>query len=131
MIFVLILFLGCTPTCEQTCRKLLTCDVVVTSEMECENACSAQEQLFADWADAEEIEQENTEEENSEREEFEEQDEVYQPSKTTSQVTQQSEDEESSSKYKEAFDAYKTCVGDKTCDEIADGACYNEDIYSW
>ena len=122
---------GCTPTCEQTCKKLLSCETIVTSEMECENACNAQEQLFDDWAEAEEAEQEAKTEEEQERENATDNGETYAPSKTTSQATQQIEDESPSSKYQDAFDAYKTCISEKTCGEIIEGDCYNEDIYSW
>ena len=130
--FVISLFgVGCTPTCEQTCAKLLSCDAVVTTEMECENACSAQEQLFDDWADMEQAETEEKDAEDQERSESENSGETYSPTNTPSQATQQSEDEEPSSKYQEAFDVYKICVSDKTCGEIVAGDCYNEDIYSW
>ncbi len=122
---------GCTPTCEQTCKKLLSCEAIVTSEMECENACIAQEQLFDDWADMEEAENEAKLNEQQEREEADANGSTYSPSKTTSQATQQTEDEEASSKYQQAFDEYKICISDKTCGEIVDGECYNEDIYSY
>ena len=130
-LIVLIFGLGCTPTCKKTCKKLLTCEAVVTTEVECENACSAQEQLFDDWADQEELEEERKEEEDKERSDAESSDETYSPTATPAQVTQQSEDEEPSSKYQEAFDDYKNCVSEKTCGEIVDGACYDEDIYAW
>ena len=105
--------LGCSPTCEQTCKKLLSCDAIVTSEMECENACVAQEQLFDDWADSEEAEQDRKEEEDQNRNDAENSNQTYSPTTTVSQTTQQSEDEEPSSKYQEAFDTYKKLV--QTC----------------
>lgn len=126
-----VFFSGCTPTCEQTCKKLLSCEAIVTSEMECENACTAQERLFADWADMEEAENEAKLNEEQEREQATDDGSTYSPSKTTSQATQQTEDEEASSKYQESFDEYKICISEKTCGEIIEGECYNEDIYSY
>lgn len=128
---ILIFSFGCTPTCEQTCKKLLSCDAVVTTEMECENSCNAQEQLFDDWADQEDAEQERKEIEDQERGDAEDSEQSYSPTTTPSQATQQSEDEEPSSRYQEAFDVYKNCVSEKTCDEIVAGDCYDADIYSW
>ena len=69
--------------------------------------------------------------EQQEREEADANGSTYSPSKTTSQATQQTEDEEASSKYQQAFDEYKICISDKTYGEIVDGDCYNEDIYSY
>ena len=130
LIFSIVLW-GCSPTCEQTCKKLLTCEAIITSEMECETACNAQQSLFDDWADAADAEAAAKSEEEDGREEASENGETYSPAKSTSQSTQQTEDEEPSSKYQEAFDAYKVCVSEKTCGEIVEGDCYDEDIYSW
>jgi len=30
-----------------------------------------------------------------------------------------------------AFDDYKTCVSDESCQAIADGACYDPDLFIW
>jgi hypothetical protein len=32
---------------------------------------------------------------------------------------------------RDAFADYKTCVSERTCGDIADGVCYDEDLYSW
>ena len=130
-LWAFIFFSGCTPTCEQTCKKLLSCEAIVTSEMECENACAAQERLFEDWADMEAAEKEAKLNEEQEREQAADDGSTFSPSKTTSQATQQTEDEEASSKYQESFDEYKICISEKTCGEIIDGDCYKEDIYSY
>ena len=47
---------GCDPTCEETCEKLLGCDEVESprvSERECERACTTQEELYLSWDDVE------------------------------------------------------------------------------
>lgn len=31
----------------------------------------------------------------------------------------------------EAFDSLKLCITSSTCDEIAQGVCYDEELYSW
>ena len=86
MVVLILSLLGCTPTCEQVCEKLTTCDELdsISSEIDCQSACTAQELLYEDW-----------------------------------------EDEEK----RNAFDELKVCIGENTCDEIADGLCYNEVIY--
>ena len=61
--------------------KLLSCEAIVTSEMECENACIAQEQLFDDWADMEEAENEAKLNEQQDREEADANGSTYSPSK--------------------------------------------------
>ena len=45
--------LACTPTCEQTCYKLLSCEEIATpsNEKECTSACNVQELLYDDWED--------------------------------------------------------------------------------
>lgn len=45
---------GCTPTCEQSCRKLLKCefaDSPRTSARECEDGCEQAESLYKSWQD--------------------------------------------------------------------------------
>lgn len=32
---------------------------------------------------------------------------------------------------RDALSEYKTCVSDSTCDAIAEGVCYDENIYNW
>lgn len=47
---------ACEPSCEQTCEKLLACDEVESprvSELECERACTTQEELYLSWDDIE------------------------------------------------------------------------------
>ena len=81
--------LGCTPSCDEVCDKLLSCDQVETpmiSSEECSNACRAQEELYIEWDDTQK---------------------------------------------QDAFDAYKTCVDNRSCKNIANGACYDEDLYIW
>jgi hypothetical protein len=88
MIFAILLW-ACSPDCDRTCQKLLTCDELEAPEMgeeECVSACNAQVNLYEDEED---------------------------------EATQN------------ALDDYKSCVIDSTCDELAAGVCYNEDIYSW
>ena len=50
------LIVGCSPTCEQTCNKLLSCEQLSSPGMnmdECTSACSAQQNLYEDWEDIE------------------------------------------------------------------------------
>jgi hypothetical protein len=45
---------GCEPSCEDTCEKLLSCDGVESprvSERECERACTTQQELYLSWDD--------------------------------------------------------------------------------
>ena len=53
MAILILSLLGCTPTCEQVCEKLTTCDGLdaITSEKDCQSACTAQELLYEDWDD--------------------------------------------------------------------------------
>ncbi|MEC7946382.1 MAG: hypothetical protein VX265_02375 [Myxococcota bacterium] len=49
-----ILAIGCEPSCEDTCEKLLGCDGVDSprvSERECQRACTTQEELYLSWDD--------------------------------------------------------------------------------
>jgi len=32
---------------------------------------------------------------------------------------------------RDSFAEYKRCVSEETCDAIAGGSCYDEDLYSW
>ena len=53
VILLFVSFLGCVPTCEQVCEKLTECESLdsVTTEKECQSACTAQELLYDDWED--------------------------------------------------------------------------------
>jgi hypothetical protein len=56
MIIALFLW-ACTPTCEKTCKKILTCDELESPEMnqdECESSCNAQANLYEDVDDEDE-----------------------------------------------------------------------------
>ena len=56
MVLILIIsFFACTPTCEQVCEKLTDCEGLdsITSEKDCQSACTAQELLYEDWEDEE------------------------------------------------------------------------------
>lgn len=53
MIFALLLW-ACSPTCEKTCKKLVSCGDIESPEMnqqECESACNAQVNLYEDQQD--------------------------------------------------------------------------------
>ena len=78
---------GCAPTCEQTCRKLVTCDASPRlSVQECELSCFETESLYEVWED-----------------------EAKQ----------------------EALDDQAWCVRGATCDELAEGVCYDETLYQY
>ena len=53
----LLLVVGCSPSCEQTCSALLACEaegVLTAPNMnldECESACSSQENVYNSWDD--------------------------------------------------------------------------------
>ena len=54
MLALLISLLACAPTCEQTCKKLLSCDNIDAPNMnidECTSACSAQQNVYEEWDD--------------------------------------------------------------------------------
>jgi hypothetical protein len=55
LISLLLLFLlGCKPTCEQVCDKLVACDDPGTERMgsaECQETCTRQEELLDHWND--------------------------------------------------------------------------------
>ena len=77
---------GCEPTCAQSCRKVIACDLesqrVVQDE--CEASCVFQERQYEDWED-----------------------EVKQ----------------------DAFSDHKRCLARESCDDIAEGVCYDEQIF--
>ena len=81
------LLIGCDPGCETTCRKVLKCDGLETSELtigECTAECIRQ-----------------------------------------TNAIDQAEDDELS----DAFVAHKRCITSSSCDEILDGACYDEVLF--
>jgi hypothetical protein len=78
---------GCTPPCQDVCRKILDCGTLESQRVaveECELSCEVQAALYADW-----------------------------------------EDEAK----EEAFDDHKRCLMQESCDDIAEGVCYDEDIF--
>ena len=51
---LILIILGCTPTCEDVCDKLVACENEGTERMssdECQESCRAQEELYALWTD--------------------------------------------------------------------------------
>jgi len=57
MIYFFLISMGCTPTCETTCEKLLSCgeiDAAGAGVSECENSCTSQQELYnTEWDDEE------------------------------------------------------------------------------
>ena len=86
MVVLLAYLVACTPTCEQSCHKLLDCELADsprTAFQECKDACTSQQQLYDSWKDD--------------------------PEDKATLLEEQRE-----------------CIGASTCDEIADGVCYDE-----
>ena len=80
---------GCEPTCENTCEKLLECDEVDTprvSEDDCTTSCIIQEEMYEDWEDAQ---------------------------------------------LREAHGDAKQCIKDNTCEDLATGTCYEDELFIW
>ena len=82
---------GCTPTCEQVCQKIISCeedglDAPRMNLDECSSSCAAQ----SNWYEDQEL--------------------------TEQQV---------------AFDDLKACINSETCEDLADGVCYTEDLYNF
>ena len=131
MIFLLF-FIGCTPTCEQTCSKLSKCGEVLASEDVCVNSCNAQEQLYDGWKDdfeeqqKEEAQEANREESDGENSESSNTEEV-----TLTESTDSTEDREESPHYAEQFDEWKSCIAKSTCEDISEGECYDPDLYPY
>ncbi len=78
---------GCAPTCETTCRKVLSCglDSPRTSQDACVEDCNRQRTLYKDWwGDLQKL---------------------------------------------DAFNEHRQCLMQMSCDEIADGACYDEELF--
>lgn len=81
--------LGCTPTCDEVCSKLVECENEGTERMsadECSESCTAQQALYATWTDT---------------------------------VKRQ------------AFDDELTCLYNAECSNIADGECYDDEVWSY
>lgn len=92
MIALLLAFVslsGCTPTCDQSCRKLVRCDVIdadaVTEDL-CSEDCAQLEALYVAWDDQQLV------------------DDLH---------------------------ASRECIDASTCEEIADGVCYEQDLYPY
>lgn len=89
LVLLLLPLAACPPPCGSVCRKVLD-DCGLDSERvaqgECEDACVAQETLYARWDDEEK---------------------------------------------RDLFDDHKRCLMRSSCDEIADGVCYDgyEDLF--
>ena len=59
MVLLFASLLGCAPTCERTCKKILSCENISAPQMnidECTSACSAQQNVYEDWEDQTKIE---------------------------------------------------------------------------
>ena len=53
--WAVLLWLGCSPTCEQVCTKLRGCDGVAlgpTNQLDCTNACLAQQEAIPEDDDS-------------------------------------------------------------------------------
>ncbi|MFZ5477827.1 MAG: hypothetical protein ACOZNI_13715 [Myxococcota bacterium] len=82
-------FLGCSPTCEQVCEKLVDCENEGTERMtatECELSCDEQEDLYDRWTDEQK---------------------------------------------RDAFEAELQCIQESACEEIAEGACYDPEVWTF
>ncbi len=78
---------GCAPSCGQTCKKVLDCelDSPRTTTLECRDDCERQRSLYEDWwKDEEKVEQ---------------------------------------------FEEHRRCLMQSTCDQLAAGACYDEELF--
>ena len=77
---------GCTPRCQESCAKVLDCDLGSTrvARDECVLSCQLQQTLYQDWEDKSKI---------------------------------------------KAFRKHKRCIRSSTCEEIAEGACYDETLF--
>lgn len=87
--FILAALVGCEPTCEDLCDKIVECGNPGTERMsafECEESCIDQEQLLETWNDTQ---------------------------------------------LQDAFDAEKACIDDATCDALAEGACYDAELWAY
>lgn len=76
---------GCSPACDQTCNKILDCDLSPRlSQQECVESCETQQSLYEAWGDDEK---------------------------------------------QKAFAEERACIRASSCDEIAEGACYDDEIW--
>ena len=124
---LLFLFLGCAPTCEQTCSKLYKCGEVSSSEDVCISSCSAQQLLYEGWEEAHE-EQQKEDMQNAEASD-EETESADVEQVILAESTDSTEDREESPHYSEQFDLWKTCISQSTCAEISEGMCYDAELY--
>lgn len=86
---LLFALLGCTPTCDDVCVKLVECGNEGTELLnadDCSDQCKRQQTLYDHWSDLQ---------------------------------------------LRDAFEESLNCYRNSTCDEIAAGACYNQDIWSY
>lgn len=54
LLIALLLAGGCTPTCDQTCKKLMRCEGLATDGLDanrCEESCAEAVALYEDWED--------------------------------------------------------------------------------
>jgi len=80
---------GCEPSCESTCEKLISCDEIEmdhTSVGECTAACETQQRVYDKWEASDE---------------------------------------------RDWFGDLKYCIDDSTCSDIAEGECYDDELYIW
>jgi hypothetical protein len=88
-VLLIIVSLGCTPSCEDVCRKLVVCEDLATSRMsvsECEEQCLNQEARYATWDD---------------------------------------------SAKRDAFEDELSCLYDSSCGDVAEGVCYDEEVFAF
>lgn len=88
-VLLIIVSVGCTPSCQDVCRKLVECEDLQTSRMsalECQEQCTLQDNRYSSWDDTVK---------------------------------------------RDAFDDELTCLYDASCEEVAAGACYDEEVYSF
>lgn len=86
---LLLALLGCTPTCDEVCTKLVGCGNAGTELLnadDCSEQCQRQQTLYDHWKDVQ---------------------------------------------LRDAFDDSLKCYQQSSCDEIADGGCYDQAIWSY
>ena len=86
---LLLALLGCTPSCDDVCDKIVACDNEGTERMsseECSEECTQQQTLLDTWTDTQK---------------------------------------------RAAFDDELTCLQASECSDIADGACYDAEVWSY
>ena len=86
---------ACTPTCEQVCSKLHSCDELNLDnrpETECKVECQFQQGVY--------------------------------------EARNEDEDEPHPEKL-EAFEDYKRCIDEASCDDLVAGECYDPELYAF